>query len=148
MCEKVEKLKDEVVACDGDRERIVGVLEEKGRVLLGRSKTVEYHALPRPCWRAVTDFGEILCTVFNWRRESTDMCSPLTSEEYAKGITVSGRCKDVNLALELFREASSKDIKTSSTYNALMGAYLSTGLLDKCHCLKKSRGRLAVVLLL
>ncbi|GAB2234349.1 hypothetical protein Droror1_Dr00003597 [Drosera rotundifolia] len=134
MCEKVEKLKDEVAACDGDGERIVGVLEEKGRVLFGSYKDgsalIELLARLRGSPRLAME-------VFNWRRESTDMCSPLTYEEYAKGITVAGRCKDVNLALELFREASSKDIKTSSTYNALMGAYLNNGLLDKCQSLFK-----------
>ncbi|KAI3696353.1 hypothetical protein L1987_79367 [Smallanthus sonchifolius] len=69
--------------------------------------------------------------VFNWRRKK-DQMRPMSSEEYAKGMKLAGRIKDVDLAVEIFMETTSKRIKTTSTYNALMGAYMCNGLSEKC----------------
>lgn len=52
----------------------------------------------------------------------------MTPDEYAKGITISGRLKNVDMAVLLFNEAP----KTTSAYNALMGAYMWNGMADKC----------------
>lgn len=67
--------------------------------------------------------------VFHWRRNKA-LCDgvPMTADEYAKGISISGRLKNVDMALSLFNEAA----KTTSVYNALMGAYMWNGLADNC----------------
>lgn len=56
----------------------------------------------------------------------------MTTEEYAKGITLAGKLKDVDLAAELFTEAANKKLKETCVYNALMGAYMYNGLAAKC----------------
>lgn len=56
----------------------------------------------------------------------------MTSEEYARGVTVAGRLKDIPLAKEIFQEAVKKNVKATSTYNALMSAYMYNGLGVKC----------------
>ncbi|GAB2282240.1 hypothetical protein Dimus_016790 [Dionaea muscipula] len=134
MSLKVSGLKDEILACKGDSVGIIRLLEEKGRDLLrshpdGSAFIELLKQLQSP---------QLALEVFNWRREQAEWNFPLTSEEYAKGITVAGRCKNVNLALDLFNEAGNKQIKTSSTYNALMGAYMSNGLSEKCQLVFES----------
>lgn len=59
----------------------------------------------------------------------------MTIEEYAKGITIAGRLKDADLATEIFQEAANKNLKATSTYNALMSAYVFNGLAAKCQSL-------------
>lgn len=70
-----------------------------------------------------------LVQVFDWRRNKA-LCGgvPMTADEYAKGITISGRLKNVDAALLLFDESP----KSTSAYNALMGAYMWNGLADNC----------------
>ncbi|XP_055835274.1 pentatricopeptide repeat-containing protein At2g30780-like [Solanum dulcamara] len=58
--------------------------------------------------------------------------TPMTVEEYSKAIVVAGRLKNVDLAAELFKEASTKRLKSTSLYNALMTAYMLNGLAVKC----------------
>lgn len=59
----------------------------------------------------------------------------MTAEEYAKGITLAGRVKNIGLAAELFSEAKNKQIKATCIYNSLMSAYMFNGYADKCHSL-------------
>lgn len=59
----------------------------------------------------------------------------MTAEEYAKGISLAGKVRNVALATELFSEATNKRIKTTSIYNALMSAYMFNGYADKCQSL-------------
>ncbi|PWA65691.1 pentatricopeptide repeat protein [Artemisia annua] len=70
--------------------------------------------------------------VFNWRRRQENSTRPMSSEEYAKGIKIAGRMKNVDLAAEIFMEATTKRLINTSIYNALMGAYMCSGLGEKC----------------
>ncbi|GAB4829753.1 hypothetical protein Ancab_019408 [Ancistrocladus abbreviatus] len=132
MCQKVVLLKDELLQSNGDSEDFMRVLEEKGRALFWScsdgSALVEL-------MKQLQSLPHLALEVFNWRRKQADDSFPMTSEQYAKGITVAGRCKDVDLAQELFNEAANKQIKTSATYNALIGAFMVNGLREKCQSL-------------
>ena len=70
--------------------------------------------------------------VFDWRRKHTGFSFPISYEEYAKGIQVAGRARNVDLAVELFTEAAKSGVKTSSIYNALMSVYMLNGMPEKC----------------
>ncbi|KAK9116340.1 hypothetical protein Sjap_015287 [Stephania japonica] len=59
---------------------------------------------------------------------------PMTFEEYAKGITITGRVKNVDLVVDLLMECVGYGTKTS-VYNALMRAYMYNGLAEKCQSL-------------
>lgn len=61
-----------------------------------------------------------------------DYRTPMTVEEYSKAITMAGRSNNVDLAAELFKEASTRRLKSTSLYNALMTAYMFNGLAVKC----------------
>lgn len=73
--------------------------------------------------------------VFSWRRKRSNVENPMDAYEYSKGIKAAGRSGNVDLAVKLFKEAAVKGIKTTSTYNALMGACMSNGLADNCQSL-------------
>ena len=73
--------------------------------------------------------------VFSWRRKRSNAENPMDAYEYSKGIKAAGRSGNVDLAVKLFKEAAVKGIKTTSTYNALMGACMSNGLADNCQSL-------------
>ena len=70
--------------------------------------------------------------VLEWRRRQFDCCIPLTTEEYAKGIKIAGRARDISFAVFLFNEAAKKRSQTTSVYNALMSAYMYNGLAEEC----------------
>lgn len=56
----------------------------------------------------------------------------MSSEEYSKGIKIAGRIRNIDLAVEIFMEATNKRVKNTSIYNALMGVYMFNGLSEKC----------------
>ncbi|KAK2990550.1 hypothetical protein RJ640_019830 [Escallonia rubra] len=132
LSNKVAELRDELVGNLEEGGAMFRVLEEKGAPLFRRysdgSAVVELLAQLRP-------LPHLALEVIHWRRQQTDYSIPMTSEEYVKSISLAGRVKNVNLAVELFKEAASKQIKSTPTYNALMGAYMYNGLARKCQLL-------------
>ncbi|CAA7388678.1 unnamed protein product [Spirodela intermedia] len=70
---------------------------------------------------------------FNRRRKKlVEAGAPVTAEEYVKAIKLAGRVKDVDLAVDLFNAAGTEGLRTTSTYNALMGTYMYTESAKKC----------------
>ncbi|KAF9587108.1 hypothetical protein IFM89_039668 [Coptis chinensis] len=111
---KVAQLCDELVSNQFHSKKVFGILEDKAVPLIR-------------IYSNGSGFVSLLQKLKPW---------PLLAlEEYAKGITIAGRTKNVDLAVILFKEASDKGIKTSSTFNALMGAYMYNDLADKCQSL-------------
>ncbi|XP_028767388.1 pentatricopeptide repeat-containing protein At2g30780 [Neltuma alba] len=73
--------------------------------------------------------------VLNWRRKSSLAGAPMAPAEYSKAIKVAGRSKNIDLAVDLFNDATTKQIKTTAIYNSLMAAYMFNGLPAKCKAL-------------
>ncbi|KAK4775584.1 hypothetical protein SAY87_023545 [Trapa incisa] len=129
MHDKVSDLRHKLVQASDDSEKISRILKENGECLLRRypdgmafmELLKELHRWPR-----------LSLEVFFWRKQLAANGIPMTSEDYAKGIKVAGRVKDVSLALELFNEAAEKQLRTTSTYNALMAVYMCNGLPRFC----------------
>ncbi|XP_010510288.1 PREDICTED: pentatricopeptide repeat-containing protein At2g30780-like [Camelina sativa] len=134
LVQKVSVLKDELLTIGNSKEKFQNLLDQNGQWLF-RS------------YRDVAGIIELMDQLFprhylalqvlDWRRSQKDYCIPLTSEEYAKGIKIAGRARDVNLAVYLFDEAAKKRIQTASVYNALMSVYMWNGFADECQSLFK-----------
>ncbi|KAL8143434.1 hypothetical protein V2J09_016466 [Rumex salicifolius] len=134
---KASSLKDQILACDPDSDSsaVSRLLDNKGLQLLkcfpdGSALIVLLDKL-RP-------WPHLALQVFDWRRKLDDPSLPMTAEEYAKGITIAGKAKNVDLAGAYFKEAAKKQTKTASTYNALMGAYMVNGMSAKCQSVFRS----------
>ncbi|MFS7992815.1 putative tetratricopeptide-like helical domain superfamily [Helianthus anomalus] len=128
MIEKVSFYRDELIKNVKDENCFENLLEVEGWNLI---KMYSDGAAFVELLKLLESSPHLAIKVFNWRRKK-DQTTPLSSEEYAKGIKIAGRIKDVDLAVELFTEASNKQLKNTSTYNALMGAYMYNGLTEKC----------------
>ncbi|XP_043718849.1 pentatricopeptide repeat-containing protein At2g30780-like [Telopea speciosissima] len=133
MTQKVSGLMIELVAHIGDSKKISSVLESRAPSL------IQYHCNGFPLIELLELLGswpQLALEVFNWRRKQADDAGiPMVSEEYAKGIRIAGRVKNVDLAIELFMDAANKGIKTTSIYNALMAVYMYNGLAEKSQSL-------------
>ncbi|KAM0020042.1 putative pentatricopeptide repeat-containing protein PPR5 [Helianthus debilis subsp. tardiflorus] len=125
MVEKVSFYRDELIKNVKDENCFENLLEVEGWNLI---KMYSDGAAFVELLKLLESSPHLAIKVFNWRRKK-DQTRPLSSEEYAKGIKIAGRIKDVDLAVELFTEASNKQLKNTSTYNALMG-YLTAWMWD------------------
>ncbi|CAO2840783.1 unnamed protein product [Amaranthus hypochondriacus] len=130
LTHRVSILKNELVKVNEDFVAARQVLEEMGFPLFCSSFDGFLELL-----KQLHEFPRLSIEVFNWRRKHTGFSFPITSEEYAKGIQVAGRARNVDLAVELFTEAAKSGVKTSSIYNALMSVYMLNGMPEKCQSL-------------
>lgn len=111
---------------------VVRILEEKRDLLLRR---YDNGSTILKLLKLLNSSPQLALEVFNWRRKQEKCEFPITEKEFAKGINLAGKVKNIGLAVELFSEAASKRMKTTSTYNALMSACLFSGYADKCQSL-------------
>ncbi|KAF8086530.1 hypothetical protein N665_0622s0023 [Sinapis alba] len=129
LVKRVSILKNELLAMGDNSKKFESVLDHKGQWLLTSYRDgagiVELmdQLFPLPY---------MALQVLEWRRRQLDCCIPLTSEEYAKGIKIAGRARDISFAVSLFNEAGKKRSQTASVYNALMSAYMYNGLAEEC----------------
>ncbi|KAI3934322.1 hypothetical protein MKW92_003062 [Papaver armeniacum] len=114
----VSKLRDELLENASDLGKIEGILDSS--YLFPRHGSSAFIEL----LNQLRSRPQLALQVFSWRFKKIYEGWPMETEEYAKGIVISGRVKDVDLAVELFMEAASMGRRTTSTYNALMLAYL------------------------
>ncbi|KAG8370686.1 hypothetical protein BUALT_Bualt13G0009100 [Buddleja alternifolia] len=129
---KVSVLKDEILSQNDDVEKIERVLDENGVVLF---RSYSDGSAVVELLTQLKHFPYVAMEVFSWRRKQLDYAAPMTAAEYAKGIVMAGRSKNVDLAIELFKEASNKQLKATSLFNALMSAYTYNGLAMRCQSL-------------
>ncbi|XP_076896315.1 pentatricopeptide repeat-containing protein At2g30780-like [Bidens hawaiensis] len=129
MFKKVSLIKDDLMKDVKDGDSFENLLEVEGLNLL---KMYSDGAAFVELLRLLESSPHLAIKAFNWRRKKDEM-RPMSPEEYAKGIKLAGRVKDVDLAVDLFREATNKRIKNTSIYNALVGAYMYNGLSEKCN---------------
>ncbi|KAK1357010.1 Pentatricopeptide repeat-containing protein [Heracleum sosnowskyi] len=133
LIHKASVLRNELIRVDDFRQDLIfRVLDEKGSSWF---KCYDDGAAFVELLRQLEFSPRCAVEVLNWRRKQADNGFPMTAEEYAKGIRLAGRSKNIDLATELFTEAANRRIKTAATYNALLGAYMYNDCTDKCQLL-------------
>ncbi|XP_027349050.1 pentatricopeptide repeat-containing protein At2g30780-like [Abrus precatorius] len=125
-------LRNQLVRESSDSVRVRKILDENSEAL--NLHQPGGHALLELLYQLNSN-PSLALQVFNWRRKNSNVGNPMNYFEYSKGIKLAGRCKNVDFAFELFKEASTKGLRSTSTYNALMAAYMFNGLADRCQSL-------------
>ncbi|RYR01227.1 hypothetical protein Ahy_B06g080098 isoform B [Arachis hypogaea] len=132
LINKASVLKNQLVLEASDSNRVIEILDENSASLIeshvGGSVLLEL-------LNQLDSWPSLALQVFDWRREKKNygVDSPMSVYEYSKGIKAAGRCKDVHHAVEIFLDAAKKGMRTTSTYNALMSAFMFNGLAKNCH---------------
>ncbi|AES99047.2 PPR containing plant protein [Medicago truncatula] len=132
--DKVAILTKDLICVASDSVRVSSILDQNSEYLIGS------HPVYIQLLNQLNSKPSLLLEVINWRRKRklsfSDACrNSMHAHEYSKGIKAAGRSRNIDLAVELFKEAEFKGLKITSTYNALMGAYMFNGLSDKCYSL-------------
>ncbi|CAH8385763.1 unnamed protein product [Eruca vesicaria subsp. sativa] len=134
LVKRVSILKNKLLAMGNSKEKFESVLDQKGKWLL---KNYRDGAGIVELMDQLFPLPYLALQVLEWRRRQMDCSVSLTSEEYAKGIKIAGRARDITLAVSLFNEAGKKRSQTASVYNALMSAYMQNGLAEECQSVFK-----------
>ncbi|KAL1188014.1 Pentatricopeptide repeat-containing protein [Cardamine amara subsp. amara] len=133
LIQKVSILKNELLTIGNSKEKFENVLNQKGQWLF---RSYRDGAGIIELMDQLSPRHYLALQVLEWRRRrQVDCFIPLTSEEYAKGIKIAGRARDINLAVFLFNETAKKRLQTTSVYNALMSVYMYNGLAEECQSL-------------
>ncbi|KAH6796535.1 hypothetical protein C2S52_021089 [Perilla frutescens var. hirtella] len=129
LSDKVAELKKEILAQKEDVEKIEKILLEDGLDLFRRYSdgSAAVHLL-----KELHRYPSLAMEVLGWRRKQLDHAAPMTVEEYSKGIDIASKMDSLDVAVELFKEASNKGLKDTSLFNALMCAYTRAGSIMKC----------------
>ncbi|XP_031502308.1 pentatricopeptide repeat-containing protein At2g30780 [Nymphaea colorata] len=106
--------------------RVKEILEAELQIFVASDRDFSVRLLNR-----LERWPELALRVFNWKRQRIDDGVSIAIEEYSKAMSIAGRLKQLDLAHELFTEACSRGIQTTSTYNGLMTAYMYNGLTKK-----------------
>ncbi|KAL5701523.1 hypothetical protein ACHQM5_026849 [Ranunculus cassubicifolius] len=121
LVSRAKELSEELISIESDSEKIREILDDKAVNLISEYPDGSFFV---ELLQNLKPFPQLALQVFEWRRRNGSIGVAMVAEEYSKGITISGRLKNVENAIMLFSEASLKGLKTTSTYNALMGAYM------------------------
>lgn len=131
---KITNLRRELVREASDSVRVKSILDHNSEHLI-RSHLIFLELLNQ-----LNSRPSLALEVFNWRRKRNvsefDACrNSMNAHEYSKGIKAAGRSRNVDVAVELFKEAEYNGVKITSTYNALMGAFMFNDLAERCYSL-------------
>ncbi|CAJ1907014.1 unnamed protein product [Sphenostylis stenocarpa] len=125
--DKVTTLREEILREASDPRRVQSILDDNSDALSPRSPD---GSTLLKLMNQLNSNPSLVLQVFSWGRNSC-----MDAKEYSKAIQAAGRSGDIDLGVKLFKEAASKGLKTTSTYNALMSAFMVNDLVDRCQSL-------------
>ncbi|KAK7336177.1 hypothetical protein VNO77_16710 [Canavalia gladiata] len=132
LINKVATLRNKLIGESSDSVRVCEILDENSEAL---NRHYPAGSALLELLNQLDSRPSLALQVFNWRRKGLHVDCPMDVYEYSKGIKVAGKSRNIDLAVEIFKEAANRGIKTTSTYNALMGAFMFNGLADRCQSL-------------